>query len=281
MFKFYQIIKRTTKDRNGCLLDAIKENKHADVKFLIKIGANINHNHPRTNNLTNSPLQVAIIEGHENIVKTLISKGAKINRKDSRGYYPIHRAVRRNQKEIVEILLKHGADIEAECCFAKTPIYHAMDEANIEMIKILLRYGAKIDQPNELRRTPIEKAIFDNKKDILEIFLKTKPNLNHPSFDSLLHKSVSDCDVEIVEMLIDYGLEIDPLLDDTKETPIYWAITKNKKNPVQTTKLLLGKGASLNIKDWWRYSPLECALAYDNDFKLDLVKVITYHQQLQ
>ena len=272
MFKLYQRIKRTTKDRNECLFDAIKENKLAEVVFLIKIGAAIN-----PVDLTTSPLQIAIIEGHEKIAKTLISKGAKINRKDSRGYYLIHKAVQGNQKEIVEILLKNGADIEAECCFAKTPIYHAMDEANIEMIKILLRYGAKIDQPNELRHTPIEKAIFDNKKEIVEMFLKTKPNLNHPSFDSLLHKSVSDCDVEIVEMLIDYGLEIDSL-NEYEETPIYLAITKNKKNPVQTTKLLLAKGASLNILDRWGYSPLECALEDDNEFKLDLIKVITYHQ---
>ena len=272
MFKFYQVIKRTTKDRNGCLLDAIKENKLAEVVFLIKIGAAIN-----PVDLTTSPLQIAIIEGHEKIVKTLISKGAKINRKDSRGYYPIHRAVRRNQKEIVEILLKNGADIEAECHLSKTPIYHAMGEANIEMIKILLRYGAKIDQPNELRRTPIEKAIFDNKKEILEIFLKTKPNLNNPSFKLLLHRIVSGSHIEIIDMLLEYGLEID-LLNEYEETPIYLAITKNKKNPVQTTKLLLAKGASLNILDRWGYSPLECSLAYDNEFKLDLIKVITYHQ---
>ena len=62
MFKLYQRIKRTTKDRNECLLDAIKENKLAEVVFLIKIGAAIN-----PVDLTTSPLQIAIIEGHEKL----------------------------------------------------------------------------------------------------------------------------------------------------------------------------------------------------------------------
>ena len=263
-------------DKNSYLIDAISENNLAEVVTLIADGVEVN---PQSTLWLDSPLQVAIFKGHKEILETLISKGARVDMRDSDGYFPIHKAVKRNQKEIVEILLKNGADVDAKCSMRTppTPISYAIQEANIEIVDTLLQYGAKIDQPDKYGNTPILEAVYTSQKEILEIFLKTYPDLTKPCFNSILHFAVYNNNMpDIAEMLLDYGVEIDAY--DGGVTPIHIAVEFCENNPLEHTKMLLRKGASLKIKYVDGNTPLECALKKDAGRKLDFIKVITYHQ---
>ena len=272
--------KKMKPDKKSSLIEAIRENKLADVEFLIENGANVN---PETKHWTHIPLQMAIFEGHKQIVETLISKGAETNIQDYDGYFPIHRAVINNQVEIVEMLLKNGADIESRCSYSfRTPIFYAVRKANkkpnIDIVKTLLRYGAKIDQPNRYGTTPIHEVIFDNQKLVMEIFLKTSPNLKKPRFVSILHSAIYFNMLDIAEMLIDYGIEIDAFSPNVGATPIQVALCLCENNSFEATKMLLKKGVSLKIKSVDGNTPLECALKRNNGKELDLMKIITYYQ---
>ena len=273
-FRMYQSSKDMSPDKDRALLDAIKQNNLDEVISLIENGVNIN---PETKDWTISPLQVAIYLGHEQIAKTLILKGAKTNMQDSDGIYPIHRAVQKNQREVVEILLQHGADIEVKYDnLSSTPIAYATSLGSIEMVKLLLCYGAKIDQPYIYNS--IKRAIYENKMDILKMFWKARPNLNQPCFVLLLYSKVSSGEVEIAEMLIDNGLDVnscDILVNE--ERPIHIAITYTKINSIKITEMLLRKGASMKIKTKDGHTPLECALKKESARKLELMKVIFHH----
>ena len=266
-------------DKKSSLIEAIRENKLADVEFLIENGANVN---PETKHWTHIPLQMAIFEGHKRIVETLISKGAITNIQASDGYFPIHRAVINNQVEIVEMLLKNGADVESKCSYSsQTPVYYAVrraDRANIDIVKTLLRYGAKIDQPNQYNSTPIHGVIYNNQKLVLELFLKTSPNLKKPCFVSILHSAIYYNMLDIAEMLIDYGVEIDAFAPDVGATPIQVALCLCENNSFEATKMLLSKGVSLKIKNIDGNTALECALKNNNGKEHDLMKIITYYQ---
>ena len=220
-------------------------------------------------------LMEAIYKGNEQIVEALISNGAEVNFQYSDGYFPIHKAVINNQLTIVDSLLRKGANIEAECeTFSETPICYAIQYGFTEMVKVLLRYGARIDQPN--RRTsiyPIENAIFCNNKEILEILLKTKPNLNQQLFKILLHETVLGGNVEFVEMLIDYRLEVNSYV-----SAIHLAITHNLDVPIKITEMLLRKNASSKIRNQEGNSLLECALKKESVKKLAVLKVIFHNQ---
>ena len=144
------------------------------------------------------------------------------------------------------------------------------------MVELLLRYGAKIDQPYIYN--PIKRAIQKNRMDILEMFWKTGPNLNQPCFVLLLYSKVSGGEVEIAEMLIDNGLDVnscDILVNE--ERPIHVAITYTRINSIKITEMLLRKGASMKIKTKEGHTPLECALKKESARKLELMKVIFHH----
>ena len=161
-FRMFQPSKELSSDKNRPLIEAIGQNNLTNVLHLIEIGAEVN---PQSRKWLEQPLHYAIYHGHEQIVETLVSKGANTNSQDCRGNFPIHRAVSKNHRRIVEILLLNGADIEAECeIFSETPICYATQLGYTEMVKTLLRYGAKIDQPNGYSFHPIQKAILGNEK---------------------------------------------------------------------------------------------------------------------
>ena len=271
-FRMFQPSKELSSDKNRSLIDAIRQNNLTNVLHLIENGAEVK---PQSRRRLEQPLHYAIYHGHEQIVEALILIGANINIKHSDVYFPIHKAVIKNQIAIVEILLRNGANIEAKCKnFSETPICYAIQYGFTEMVKVLLRYGARIDQPN--RRTsiyPIENAIFCNNKEILEILLKTKPNLNQQLFKILLHDTVLGGNVEFVEMLIEYRLEVNSYV-----SAIHLAITHNRDIPIKITEMLFRKGASAKIRNQEGNSLLECALKKESAKKLAVLKVIFHNQ---
>ena len=221
-------------------------------------------------------LMEAIYEGNEQIVEALISNGAEVNFQYSDGYFPIHKAVINNQLTIVDILLRKGANIEAECeTFSETPICYAIRSGSTEMVETLLRNGAKIDRAN--RRTgiyPIENAILCNNKEILEILLKTKLNLNQSLFKTLLHETVFGGNVELVEMLIDYGLEVNSHFSRTGGTLIHFAINhiQNgfsalhvavKREQHSIIEILLKNGAKVDLRNGDNRTSLHMAIRLD------------------
>jgi len=58
-------------------------------------------------------LMTAAWNGHLDICRLLIDKGAQVNAKGYDGYTPLHCAVSRIQAKIVRLLCDHGADVEA------------------------------------------------------------------------------------------------------------------------------------------------------------------------
>ena len=241
------------------------------VKLLTENGAKLDQN----DQYGFSALHVAVDHGHESIIDILLKNGAKVNlRNRAANNTSLHMAILLDKTSIVKLLLQYGADIKAEFGRSiRTPITYVTESGSIEMIKTLLQYGARIDQPPGWN--PMRRAIHHNRVDVVEMFLKTKPNLNQPCFEFLLFETVASGKVEITEMLIDYGLEINSH-PTANGTPIHVAI--NYTREIEMTVMLLRKGASLKSKNKEGHTPLECALKKIDFEKHDFLKVVAYHQ---
>ncbi len=79
----------------------------AVVALLIKHGANVNG---RSGVGQMTPLHMAARRGTVAIAEVLLSSGAEIEAKDSKGETPLRRAVNCGQEGMVRLLLSHGAD---------------------------------------------------------------------------------------------------------------------------------------------------------------------------
>jgi ankyrin repeat protein len=73
----------------GCLHQAAKKGNFNEVRRLIEDGANVNVKDENND----TPLYIAVGQGHKEIAELLISKGADVNVVRSLGYTPLYWAV--------------------------------------------------------------------------------------------------------------------------------------------------------------------------------------------
>jgi len=93
-----------------------------------------------------SPLMLAAIKGHVDLVNLLIAKDADVNKS---GWAPLHYAASGAKPAIMTILLEHSAYIDAESPNGSTPLMMAAMYGNPDCVKLLLDAGADPTLKNE------------------------------------------------------------------------------------------------------------------------------------
>jgi len=83
-------------------------------------------------------LMIAASNGHLDICRLLIDKGAQVEAKVSCGWSPLHYAAEQGHVEIVRLLCNHGADVEARVNNVWRPLHYAACNGHISVVKELI-----------------------------------------------------------------------------------------------------------------------------------------------
>lgn len=97
-----------------------------------------------------TPLHIAVSEGHRRVVSELIRAGANISLQDAERRTPLHLAVIKERPEILEILLdeKYGESVIHQADgTGKTPLHYAVLQDCDQIIQLLLDKGADPKMP--------------------------------------------------------------------------------------------------------------------------------------
>mmetsp|Transcript_53182 Transcript_53182/g.129152 ORF Transcript_53182/g.129152 Transcript_53182/m.129152 type:complete len:710 (-) Transcript_53182:154-2283(-) len=122
-------------------------------------------------------LHVAASEGHLEICKLLIEKGAKINRSDRWGGSPLDDASRHQQTEVVQYLRSLGATTGS--ANLGTNFIKAAADGDIDEIEMLLAAGeVKVDEGDYDKRTALHLAAGEGNDEIVRILCENKANVN-------------------------------------------------------------------------------------------------------
>ncbi|XP_056347583.1 ankyrin repeat domain-containing protein 30A-like [Oenanthe melanoleuca] len=144
-------------------------NGHADVvQFLVEKKCKLN---PR-DKLNKSPLMKAVEHQHRDCAAILLEHGANPNHKGVSGNTALHLAVMVSSKSLVELLLEHGADIEAKNKLGYTPLALAITEKCEEMVEFLLQKGADVNAQDNVFRTPLQIATVSGNKKATKLLLQ-------------------------------------------------------------------------------------------------------------
>jgi len=151
-----------TKDDDGysVLMLASKNGLTETVKLLLSLGVSVNavgsvggsrswHADPsnlrddsldmaKPPKLTPSALILACTNGHIEVVKLLLEKGADVNSRNSDGDTPLIFAVRCGHAGLVKLLLEKGADASVKGLCGQTALYWAMGDRQVDEILDML-----------------------------------------------------------------------------------------------------------------------------------------------
>ena len=80
--------------------------------------------------------------GHLEVAKLLLDKGAAVDAKDQAGVTSLMLAAQMGYLDVVKLLLEKKADIEARASDGATPLAAAVQKGNLDMARLLLEKGA-------------------------------------------------------------------------------------------------------------------------------------------
>ena len=121
------------------------------------------------NDLGETPLMLAALKGHLDLVKKLAAKGANVNKT---GWTPLHYAASNGHTDVIKLLLENYAYIDAESPNGSTPLMMASMYGNPQSVKMLLDEGADPLLKNQIGLTALQFAQRANRPDSAELLTK-------------------------------------------------------------------------------------------------------------
>jgi ankyrin repeat protein len=120
-----------------------------------------------------TPLHLAAIMGHKEIVELLIAAGADVNAKTDFGFTPLNYAVVDGRKVIVELLIAKGADVNAkDDVYGRTPLHRAAYKGYKELAELFLAKGADVNAKNAGGDTPLDLGISNDETETADLLRK-------------------------------------------------------------------------------------------------------------
>jgi len=242
----------------------------------IQAGADVNRVQPDGT----SPLIWAIDRTEYEIAEALIAKKADVNAKNEFGVTPLTLAARLSNARLVKMMLDAGAKVDSANPDGETALMMAISGGDVSIVQMLVNAGANVNTIEEFhRQTPLMYAAASNRnaaqmvKLLLSKGADVKPRALYSDWPSqvtseprtqyrpvgglnaLLYAARSGC-YECVQDLIAAGADMN-LPTPEGVTPLMIALD-NEHNDV--AKLLMDKGADLNVWDWWGRTALWIAV---------------------
>ncbi|KAL2820313.1 Pfs, NACHT and ankyrin domain protein [Aspergillus granulosus] len=150
---------------SNALQSASLEGHQEVVKLLLDKGADVNMQGGRYGNA----LQAASFRGHQEVVKLLLDKGADVNMQGGRYGNALQAASFRGHQEVVKLLLDKGADINMQGGRYGNALQAASFRGHQEVVKLLLDKGADINMQGGRYGNSLQAASFRGHQEVFKL----------------------------------------------------------------------------------------------------------------
>ena len=154
------------------------------------------------------PLLAAVIEGHCEVVDTLLEAEEDVNMSDDEYFTPLMQAVSTDQRigtdqRLLRALLDAAADVNRADVAGHTALLGAATNDNREVIKLLVEARADINMSNDDNETPLFYAVYHGSCRMVSYFIDRGARVNQRTpGGSQLHLAAEKGRVDEVPMLL-------------------------------------------------------------------------------
>ncbi|XP_063960292.1 serine/threonine-protein phosphatase 6 regulatory ankyrin repeat subunit B-like [Lytechinus pictus] len=189
-----------------------------------------------------SPLQMAVMNGHLDKVKSLVSQGANVNQGTAEGWTPLMIAAKTGRVELLTFLIGQGAEI-TKSVTRLTALHFAALLGHLDAIKYLISQGADVKEGNENGWTAFHIAAFSGHFDVIKYLISQGAEINRGNNNggTALHYVALSGHLDITKYLISQGAEVKKG-DNDGWTALHFAALNGH---LDVTKHLISQGAEV------------------------------------
>jgi len=231
--------------KNSALCQAVVSGTARQVKKLIDEGADINGVEVAE---SRTPLTAAIDHGKTEMALLLLQLGADPNARPKKNWKPespLHLAALRGHLDVVRELIARGVNVNAVITphngvAGRTPLMNAAAGGHLEVVRFLIENGADVSARDQRGETALTAADNKEVRAYLGGLLAQRPIKTRPGE---LAAAVGDGLTDRVIALLDAGMAVDDL-DPSGRSALMMAV---EKGDVEMARLLLERGADANF----------------------------------
>lgn len=156
------------------------------VCLLVDFGANANYKRPcwwRFGDILShsTPLQAAATMGHEDVIRFLVQREAKVNEgrcELCKFRTPLQTAIKEGYESIVRFLIENGANINAREWCRDTVLHIAMSGGNESIIRLLIENGADVNVVNLRHDTVLHIVTTEGNESLIRLLIENGADVN-------------------------------------------------------------------------------------------------------
>jgi len=162
------------------LIKAAWDGDEEIIKTLLAAGAKVN---AKASDTGETALLNAVSTKRIALVEILLKAGADLTIKNRFDFNALNIAVAANSQEMAALLLDHGANVETDTS-TLTPLMFAASGGNVDMIRFLVKRGAKVNHgAKEGAQTALLSAIYSGKPEAVQALVELKADVNAKTKD--------------------------------------------------------------------------------------------------
>uniref|UniRef100_A0A8C3JC83 Ankyrin repeat domain 27 n=1 Tax=Calidris pygmaea TaxID=425635 RepID=A0A8C3JC83_9CHAR len=119
-----------------------------------------------------TPLHVAALHGHSELVSLLLKHGASISAKDAKQAVPLHLACQKGHLQVVKCLMDYNAKQNKKDIYGNTPLIYACLNGQYETTALLLQRGASVNLSNAKGNTALHEAVMGRNEALVTLLLQ-------------------------------------------------------------------------------------------------------------
>lgn len=181
-----------------------------------------------------SALWMASKNGHTDIVKILIEKGARVNAKNAYGITALMLALDKDYTDIIKLLIDNNADINIKAIDGTTTLMMASSKGNIDIVNLLIQKGAWVNAKTDNGITALWMATQNGHTDVVKLLIENGAGLDIKATNgsTALMPAAQNGNTEIVKMLCEYGADpnIKATIDNVEYTALKTAINTGQRD---------------------------------------------------